>query len=231
MSFGRIDCDDKVFTGDQLRVDVSKSILLPTETKADPTFYEISFDLGTTWFDISQTGYIDYMFSTPGNKTIQFRLTTDLGSDVFTKVVECLDLTAQNLFSLDFDLYPYEPDINKWLPNKWSSWNLIHLRSQNFIINSLYEKRIFKEDGSSYTKDDVFEIDKVKDWSAALSLYYIFEGLSNQVDDIYREKMQKYEKLASDRAATAQFKLDFNSNDISDEGELTDNRSVELIRR
>ena len=75
MIFGVIKSDDKVFTGDKLRIDASQSFLTPALSFAVVS-HEVSVDGGATWHDISAKKYIDWIFSTSGTKTISLRIST-----------------------------------------------------------------------------------------------------------------------------------------------------------
>jgi hypothetical protein len=169
------------------------------------------------------------MFSAVGNQTIYLRLTSTLSSQTSQKTIQVLDVAAQKLFSTDTDLVADEPDIMKWLPKTWSSWNLVHLKSQEYILNLLSEKRILSELGIAYTKDDIQNKAEVRDWSVALTLHYIFKGLSNAEDDVFKVKATDYFNVAQERASTARLSLDYNKNAVDDD-EDTDMRSIELRR-
>jgi len=220
--FGIFKCDDKVFTGDKLAVDVSGSFLQPGLTFAVVS-HEISFDSGVTWIDISATKKISWIFSTSGAKVISLRLNTTLPStQTFTKNVTCLNLTTQGLFSNDSDLYGYETEIDQYLPKKWSSWNLVHLKAQDWIIDWLDEKRLFKENGSKYTPADILDVEQVKQLSCAKVLELIYESNINTVDDVFTQKRDKYKQMVQEKASKSQIALDFNGNSLQEEDEKTD---------
>jgi hypothetical protein len=231
MIFGVIKSDDKVFTGDKLRVDLSESFLAPGSTFATVS-HEVSFDSGVTWFDVSARKYIDYLFSTSGTKTITARIsTTAPASETFTKTITCLDLTDQELFSNDSDLYQYETEIDQYLPKKWSSWNLIHLKAQEWIMDWLDEKRIYKENNQKYVVADLLDKQEVKQLSIAKVLELIYESNINSPDDLFTQKRNKYQAMANEKASRSTLTLDFNGNATSEEGERTDLHSITVYRR
>jgi hypothetical protein len=117
----------------------------------------------------------------------------------------------------------------KWLPKRWNSWNLIHLRAQDYILNTLSERRVLDKDGNAYTKDDIHEKKEVRDWSAALVLRYIFSGISNADNDVFKAKADQYDEIESARASTARLSLDYNKNSLPDDPQ-EDLRSIELRR-
>lgn len=228
--FGIIKSDDKVFTGDKVRVDVSESFATPDETLATIS-HEISTDAGVSWYNITQKKMIDWIFTSAGTKTFTFRFTTSAGSQLFTKDVTVLDLTAQKLFSNDNDLYKYEPEIDQYLPKKWSGWNLVHLEAQKYIMDWLDEKRIFNVNGAKYTVNDLMDKDQVRQFSLFKTLEFIFEGNVKVVGDLFSIKRDHYRQLANEKAARSQLSLDFNANGLNDDSqERTDLHSVGVMR-
>lgn len=227
--FGVIKTDDKVFTGDQLRIDVSGSFLAPGLSFGSIS-HEISVDEGVTWFNVSAKKSADWIFSTAGEQIITLRLTTSTAAtETFTKTVTVLDLTAQNLFSLDSDLYIIEPEIDQYLPKRWSSWNLVHLKAQEYIIDWLDEKKTKKRDGTKYGVSDILDKQEVKQWSTYKVLEFIYEGNSNIVGDISSIKRDKYRTMSDEKASRSQLSLNY-SGDDTDTTQRTDLFSVQVVR-
>ena len=228
--FGVIKSDDKVFTGDKLRIDVSGSFLAPDLTFATIS-HEISVDAGVTWYNISAKKNIDWLFTTAGTKTISVRIsTTEPASQVFTKDITVLNLATANLFSTDSDLYIHEPEIDQYRPKRWSSWNMVHLMAQTWIVDFLDEKGIFAEDGSKYTAADIMDKQQVKQLSTYKTLQFIFEGNSNVGGDLFSIKAAEYDKLANAKASRSQLSLDFNKDTVKNENERTNLQTI-IVRR
>lgn len=226
--FGIIISEDKVFAGDLIYFNFKKAGFTPDEVPSVIS-HEFSID-NVTWINVTQKKEITWMFSIVGNQTVYLRLTSASGSSVSQKTFQVLDLTAQKLFSTDTDLAGYEADVMKWLPPQWSSWNIIHLRAQDHILNLLQEKRILSETGAAYTKDDISNKQEVKDWASTLALYYIFKNISNADNDVFKDKAKEYEDLSQKHASLARLSLDYNKNAIADDDPVEDMRSVELRR-
>lgn len=227
--FGIIKCDDKVFTGDKLRVDASDSFFAPDQTPATVS-HEISVD-GVTWYNVTQKKMIDWLFMTAGNKTISLRLNSTTTNQVFTKSVQVINLPTANLLSLDSDLYQYETDIDKYLPKKWSSWNLVHMASRDWIVDWLDEKRIFNIDGKKYEASDLLDKQQVKQLSVYKTLQFIFESNSNVDGDVFSQKALKYREMANTKCSRSQLKLDYNDDAVdNDEQERTDLLTVQVRR-
>lgn len=228
--FGVIKSDDKVFTGDKLRIDVSGSFLAPDLTFATIS-HEISVDAGVTWYNISAKKNIDWLFTTAGTKTVSVRIsTTEPASQVFTKDITVLNLATANLFSTDSDLYIHEPEIDQYRPKKWSSWNMVHLMAQTWIVDFLDEKGIFAEDGSKYTAADIMDKQQVKQLSTYKTLQFIFEGNSNVGGDLFSIKAAEYDKLANAKASRSQLSLDYNKDTVSTVSERTNLQTI-LVKR
>jgi hypothetical protein len=228
--FGIIKSDDQVFTGDKIRIDVSGSFLAPGLSFATVS-HEVSTDGGTTWYNVTAKKSVDWIFTTAGVKTISLRVsTTEPGSAITTKTVTVLNLATQGLFSNDSDLYQQEPEIDEYLPKKWSSWNLVHLSSQKWIMDLLDEKGIFDQDGNKYVVADVLDVEQVRQLSIYKTLETIYEGNSKIVGDLFSIKRDKYRELANTKASRSNLVLDYNKNEAADEGEKTDLHSVVLRR-
>ena len=228
--FGIIKCDDQVYSGDKIRINVSESFLAQGLAFATVS-HEISVDAGATWYDVSLKKGIDWIFSTAGTKTISLRLNTTLpSSQTFTRDITVLDLSLANLFSKDFDLYVHEPEIDQYLPKKWSSWNMVHKRAQDWIVDFLDEKGIFAQDGTKYAAADLTDKQQVKQLSVYKTLQFIFEGNSNVVGDLFSIKAAKYETLSNTKASRSQLDLDYNKNAVADDFEKTNLHTI-IVRR
>jgi hypothetical protein len=228
--FGKINSDAYVFTGDKIRITASV-ILSPDLALHATKNLELSFDSGTTWFDVTTKRYLDWIYSAAGNKTVKLKVTTTTGEEIFTKSVEVLDLTTATLFSTDNDLYALEPEIDQYLPKKWDSWNYLHLEAQKQIVQWLDDKGILNENREKYTVASIMDITQVREFSVNKVLGMIFRTSSNQVGDLFSVKATYYEEQANLKAAKAQIRLDYNDNGVADDGEMTNLFVVNVIRR
>lgn len=229
--FGIIKCDERVMTGDKIRIDCSESFLPPGVSFKSPISHEISMDNEVTWYNITAKKMVDWIFMTAADKTISLRLTDSTDAqEIFTKDIKILDLTLQKLFSNDSDLYALEPEIDAYLPKKWSSWNIVHLKSQEYIMDWLDEKRIFKSDGIKYVVDDLLDLQEVKQWSTYKTLEFIFEGNSNVVGDISSVKRDKYRELANEKSTKSQLALNVTGGATVEAPERIDLHTIRIFR-
>jgi hypothetical protein len=227
--FGVLKSDEKVFTGDKIRFDANQSYVTSNDAFATVS-HEISFDAGVTWINISAAKKIDFGWSTAGAKEVRLRVTSTAETQTVTKTITVLNLTTQALFSNDSDLYRYEPEVDQYLPKKWSSWNLIHLQAQQWILDWLDESRIYKYDGSKYGVADFGDSQQVKQLSTYKVLEMIFEGNSNVVGDLFSIKRDKYKALAQEKCSRSNLRLDYDNNGTIDTNEKIDLFSGELTR-
>lgn len=227
MVFGILKSDEKVFTGDKIRFNAEETFAAPGVTI---TLYEISVDNGSTYYDITAKKMVDWIFSSAGTKNIILKVTASSGVQTFPKDIEVLDLTAAKLFSKDNDLFAYEPDIYKYLPKKWSSWNALHYEAQKYILQWLDDKGVLDKNGESYGVDDILDIKQVREFSMMKVIQLIYQGNSNQAGDIFSINAEKYTILVDEKAAKTYLRLDFNKNGELDPNEGTNLRSVGLIR-
>lgn len=228
--FSVIKSDDQVFTGDKIRIDVSGSFLAPGLTFATIS-HEVSTDGGVTWYNVTAKKTVDWIFTTAGVKTISLRLsTTEPQSVVSTKTITVLNLATQGLFSKDADLYEQEPEIDEYLPKKWSSWNMVHYASQKWIMDLLDEKGIFDQDGNKYVVADVLDVEQLRQLSIYKTLETIYQGNSKIVGDLFSIKRDKYSQLVNTKASRSNLVLDYNKNEEADPYEKTDLHTV-IVRR
>ena len=230
-AYGIIKSEDRVFAGDKIRIDFRLSFLFPGTTLAAVPNYQASFNAGVSWIDVSTLKYIDYIFTTAGDKTVRLRITTSAATFDTDKTITSLSMVTQGLFSKDNDLYVFEPEIDQYLPEKWSSWNLVHLQAQEWIIDWLDESRIHQYDGTKYAVEDVMDIQQVKQLSIYKTLEFIFSGNSNMVGDLYSIKAAKYAALAKEKLSRGSLKLDFDKDAATTNGEFHDLFTGTLVRK
>ena len=230
MIFGVIKSDNEVFSGDQIRFDFRESFLAPGKEFASIS-HEASVDSGANWYDVTSTKMLDWIFTSSGDKTIQLKLTiTGDVSEITTKTVKVLNLTDAKLFSNDSDLYALEPEIDRFLPERWTSWNMIHLKAQRFILDWLDEKGFAKDNGAKYQVSDLLNIQEVKQFATCKALEIIFEGNSNVVGDIFSVKREKYRLMALEKASRSQLTLDKNIKEGDEPLDRTNMRVATLVR-
>lgn len=223
--FGVIQTDEAIFMGDKTRIDVSQCFVTPDEVQT--ITLEIKADAAASFISVTSSRHLDWIYSSKGSKTITVKLTSGVKTEEFTKTVTVLDLADEKLFSKDTDLVPYEPEVYSYLPAKWSSFNVIHWRVQKQILKWLDEKRIWTEDGSKLTLAEILDLTELRDLSVCMVLALIFEGVKNQVGDVFSEKAKHYADLATQKSQAATIRLDVNKDGTN---EMIDNLCGRLVR-
>ena len=69
----------------------------------------------------------------------------------------------------------------------------MHRRAQTLIIDFFRVKGYRNLDGTNVTIDEILDLLEVKEWSTYMVLKLIFEGRSNDPEDIFRIKSETYE--------------------------------------
>jgi hypothetical protein len=211
--FGVIKTDEAIFAGDKTRIDVSQSFVSPEETQ---TFtLEIKALDAVEFIDVSAKKYLDWLYLTPGAHTITLKMVAGLKTELFTQVVNVLDVQELKLFSKDSDLMIFEPEILLRLPRKWSSFNVIHYKVQKQILKKLAEKGIVANDQSVITVDEILDVEEVRDLSCYMALALIFEGAQNQRGDMFDEKSKEYAGKAFEKFNAAVIRLDVSKTGVA----------------
>lgn len=167
-------------------------------------------------------GGIKKMTLTAGNGV------TTAAKDFYIKV---MTKEGDHLFSKDEDLTQHEPDIRNYAEKGRVSHLNLHRRSQDQILNWLYQNGYTSSTGKKLTKFAIVDNESVRLWSAYLCLYLIFMSLQNANDDVFKEKAQWYEKLYIDARNQAILELDTDENGDSEEQTKVSTWSGEMVRR
>jgi hypothetical protein len=205
MIFPILKNDSQVQVGDKIRLDASGSFI----SNGDPVeMYEIEPDTGAGFINVTTDRLLDWAYSTSGTKTVTLRLTRDLEVEETEKEILVLTQAEDRLFSSDKDLIAHEANIFDYLPKGFSSFNHVHRSAQQLILDSLSQRGYYTDVGAPLTKNDLFNIDEVKQWSKFLVLSMIFSNAQNEVGDFFSQKAQTYKDLSERSASRAFITLD-----------------------
>ena len=166
-----------------------------------------------------------------GNKIAT--LVVSNGTDTDTKYfyLKCYSEAGDRLFSGDGDLIAHEPDILRWVPDGRSSFKNIHRRAQKLIIAWLDEKGFVNTYSNKYDKNDIKDLEEVRQWSTFMTLRLIFSGMSNAIDDVFDRKSKEYSMNEEAARARMILRIDTNKDGIADEIEGLSISSGSLYRR
>ena len=228
MIFHKLNLEEIVQVDDATRIDASQAFV--SQDEGAITLMRISPDNGATWFDVTNTDpekrYLDWAFGSDGDKTIKLEITTasnpasekDFILNVISKADDCL-------FSSDADLRKHEPEILCFLRRGRRSFLDIHRCSQKIIIDWLAMQINVKDceiDTANgcvvrkLTKKDLYDLEEVRAWSVYQTLIIIFEGLSNQADDVYAQKVARYSELMYRARSRSEVTTDFDQDGNAD---------------
>lgn len=227
MIFPNLIIEKKVQVDDKTRLDASRSFA-QNETI---TTIEISPDNSVTFYDVTADGFLDWQFDTDGTIQIVVRLTgSATGPITHQKGLIVVTELEDNLFSDDAMLVEHEGDILNYLREGRNSFIDKHRLSQSEILNDLDKSGIWKDDNSRYTADDIVDIQEFAVWSKFMTLRFIYEGLSNSIDDIFHDKSVRYLNLELGAKKRACLRLDSDGDGTNDDREIVDLVSGDLIR-
>lgn len=215
----------QTYTGTSSGGKITISALAPFQFKASSVSAQSFFDLAV--ISASQTsGLVEY-----GNKIVQVVSSNGVNSDSKDFYLKAYSEAGDRLFCSDGDLIAHEPDIMSWVQNGRSSFKNVYRRAQKLIIAWLDEKGYCNVYGDKYTKNDILDIDEVRQWATFMSLRLIFQGLSNSIDDIFDRKSNLYE--ASEIAARNRviLRIDTNKDGALEDTEGLSVYSGSLFRR
>jgi hypothetical protein len=243
MIFPSLTLETIVQVEDKLRLDASRSFIsgdgaeVVTDVLIKP---EASESFISVFNEDNERWYLDWAYSTDGTKVVEVKVNTDLepAGKIKTYNIECISVADDALFSNDGDLYPYEPRIYESLPSGKNSYIYAHRKAQDKIIAYLDEQRIWHNDGSRYTKQEIANIAVTNDeirkqfnmWSTFETLLIVFESMQVSNNDIFQEKKLEYEQMRNSARKRSALRLDSDQ-----DGELDslpyDIRSLRMIRR
>ena len=218
MIFPIIRTDSIVQVGDKIRIDASASFISPDESAI--TLLEIEAEDSDGFLDVTAERSMDWIYSTSGDKVVTLRITTDGSPVTKTFTVSALSGVEDRLFSNDKDLIGHEADIYTLLPKGYSSFNHVHRSAQSIIIDSFTQRGIYKSAGVPINKENIFNIEEVRQWSKFLVLSMILMNASNEVSDYFSQKAQMYKSLAEKSATRALITFDIDEDGIAD-GEIS----------
>jgi hypothetical protein len=227
MIFPNLRFENIVQVDDKFRLDASDSFVTADETVQD-VLIEAEFGAGfISIYNVDPRRWnLDYAYEVDGTKEITLRIVTDNNTKDKNYSIECLSEINDALLSDDNDLYPYEPLLSNYLPVGKNSFKYAHRAAQTKILSYLDENRIWRNDGSIYTKQDLVDVqgsefkDQFKLWSAFEALLIILESSQVSDSDIFQEKKEEYALMRNRHRNRAALSLDQDGDGVVDEDKL-----------
>ena len=222
---------------DKLRLDASgcfssnpddEILKVEIEPESGAGFIEV-YDSTTNPTD-NEKWFIDYEYELDGIVQPSVRVTSTLMTKTRTYSITVLTKEEDDLYSTDTDIFPYEPDIHRFLPLGRSSFLFAHREAQELILEYLEEQNIFKDNGEPYRKQDITYPEQFRRWSAMQSLLIIMESNQVNTDDTFNDKKEHYENLMRQARNRASLRLDANGDGETDRYAYSI-RTTRMLRR
>lgn len=202
MIFPKIKVDSLAQVGDGVRISALQTIYRDLAEVLD---IEISPGQGVDFISVLSGGdfdlwYLDWVYSQQGLYTATVRIKTVLEPLTYvtiTKQIQIISADDDQLFSSDDDIIQSEPDVYRYLPEGKTSYLFMHREAQRRILAHLDEKKIWKQDGTRYTKEDLFDKEEFVHWSRFLVLQMIYQAKVVDVGDIFFQKSEQYKTLVA----------------------------------
>lgn len=222
-----------VQVNDRTRIDVSKSFIANNSPITD---IKIEPDSGAGLISVFNTNqdkwFLDWAYTTPGEKTITVEATD--GSNTVSQTFKVLALSEEDdfLYSTDEQVFTLESELRKYIPPGRNSYKNIHREAQARILNFLDRKGIWQLNGDPYTKKQVNLKGELSNWSLYEALFIIYTDLFISVGEKFAEKVNQYKELRNIERERSSIRIDRNGNgSIEPSSEAQDLRSVRMIKR
>lgn len=217
---------------DKTRIDVSKSFVSGdgiTDIKIKPEASEAFVSV----FNANQDKwFLDWAYGVAGEKTITVEATdgTSTVSQNFT--INAITALDDNLYSSDDAIFGIETELKRYLPPGKNSFKYIHREAQSRILNYLDRKRIWNQDGTPLTKNQINLNGEVSKWSLYEALFIIYNDLFISVGDKFAEKINQYRDLRNSERDRATVRIDITgSGEIDQDTRFQDVKSFRMVRR
>jgi hypothetical protein len=217
-------------TNDKTRLDASRSFVSDSTAIINVEIKPSASDAYISVFSADPKKWVlDWAYSVSGTKTISLKVSTATTNEIINYTLSVISEADDKLFSNDEDLLQHENNILDYIPKGRSSWLNKHRASQDMILAYFDEQRIWRNDGTKLTKNDLLDVSEVNEWSKFLTLRIIYQSLSVSVDDIFWKKSMEYEKL--EHQARSRSALRFNANGDGETETVIDRMTTIMVRR
>lgn len=233
--FGSIKVDSCIALNDKFRIDASFTWATPDE----PDFNSVEIEpfSGHGYIDVTSDRFLDWAYTTPGQKTITLRIMTNVGVQQFTKTVDVKTEEQDCCLANDECLRSYEPDICKWLPCERTSYKWIHRKVATCIVDCINRMGVSERKGypvdpknpicklEPITCDQLKNNPQIEKWATFWALELILSSMSARPDDIFAEKAEFYRSLAKDAGNAPNLYIDFDG-----DGQLERSENISWFR-
>ena len=200
-----------VQVNDRTRLDATRSFA--TQDEADISLVEIEPFAGDGFISVSTTTdkdeyFLDWEYTTEQTETVSVRITTDGSPVTVTKTLSIVTAATDSLLSNDQDLVLHEPEILCQVREGRNSFLDIHRQAQKMMLDWLFDRGWRDINGDRILKAALINVEDLRRWSSFRVLELIYEGLSQQVDDEFKQKAHHYSNLAMAARGKALIEMD-----------------------
>jgi hypothetical protein len=166
-----------------------------------------------------------------GIKKITLTAVNASGTNVSYYYQKVYNVLGDHLYSTDQDLLQHESDVTKYVQDGRSSFLNVHRRAQSLIVEWLDQNGFIDTNGKKFTKFAITDVTEVSAWSKYIALELIFRDFGNAKDDVFKEKADRYEKLAINSRQRAILRLDKDGDGKPDVDSSPDSWTGSLYRK
>ena len=157
----------------------------------------------------SRKWLMDWAYITNGAKIVTVKIIDENAAEYTeSDTIMVLSEEDDHLYSNDSELVAIEHDIRKYIPKGRNTWKDKHRLAQTFIVDHLNDDGITNTSGDRLDKYAIVDIEEVNEWSKYRTLFYIYEDIKVNAEDVSNEKAQKYKLMAENSAEKAFIRLD-----------------------
>lgn len=221
-----------VQVNDKTRIDVSRSFV-SGDNITDITITPEAGESAISVFNNDQKKwYLDWQYQTDGTKTITVEATDGVNVVSQNFTLDIISEADDNLYSNDQQIFKIEQELLKYIPPGRNSYKNLHREAQSRILNYLDRKRIWNDDGTAYTKEQLNLTGELSLWSLYETILMIYQDLFVSVGDKFVEKINEYKALRNYERDRGAIRVDKNNNQTIDtSSEIQELKSFRLIRR
>jgi hypothetical protein len=233
--FPKIEAATVVQVSDKFRIDCTKTYI--SKGEAAITLVRVEPEEGAGFINITgaapiqpKNWFLDWEYSSPGEKIVTLEVTTDGAPVTVTHAVECLSEVDDKLFSTDQDLVAIEHNVTKYVPDGRASFKYLHREAQKQILEWLWINGYRGPANQRLTKENIIDVDEVRFWSKYMVLRLLYRDLSNSTNDVNDQKSKLYEVQEHRWREIAGLKLDVTGDGTAGAYEGFNLTSRELVR-
>lgn len=235
MLFPKIDTDILIQINDMFRISAVNSFATAGEEITEVNIYPDFVGNPAGVYDVYEIEqdcwHIDWAYEVAGDYSIKLEIKTATETKEIIHEIKAMTEEEDNLLSTDQDVYGYENELKRYLPEGRNSWKYIHRKAQEEILDYLYRNGKLSEEDTAITKDQLKPESKLTKWSTFEAMILIYQDLKTSNAEAFNEKLVDYS--AKRNEARKRYIIEFDSNrdgQIDEEDYTTTTRATYFSR-